>query len=376
MRIAIRADSGTQIGGGHVMRCLSLAVAAKDAGHDVHFICADVDGNLGTRIAEAGVNTVWLTASNNGQRTGEIENWRPMLEADDAEKTIQALNDFAPDWLILDHYGLSGAWVKKIRSAFPGLKVLAVDDLDRTPLFADLLLNPAAVPGTELTQPQMGMLKGPSYAMLRPEFTNTRPAALNRRTGIVQKILILPGMVDSKQMASVALEALRDFPDMQAEVIMGSQSPSVAQVRKLITDQPNWSLTLDATNMAHHMSEADASIGAGEGSAWERCSLGLPSINIALADNQVPGVQAIAEAGAAIGLAPPALSDSQTITDALHQLIANYAALSQNAAALCDGLGATRVISAMTGKLRDVTINDAKLIFDWRNQLHIRDAIL
>lgn len=376
MRIAIRTDSGAQIGGGHVMRCLSLAVAARDVGHEVVFVSADVPGHLGARIESEGFRTFWLKAGSGANETVEIENWRPLPVQSDAEQTHRLLSEFAPDWMILDHYGLGGNWVKAIRKPLPNVNVLALDDLDREALLADLLLNPAAVSGVELKQPHLGILKGPSYAMLRPEFIAARPAALNRRNGHVKKVLILPGMVDSKHMAPAALEALKSFPEIKAEVVMGSQSPSVTQVQELVSGQPNWSLTLDATNMAELMSQADAAIGAGGGSAWERCALGLPSVNIALADNQVPGIQATADARAAIALTASALGNPEAITEALRVLIANHAEMSLSAAALCDGLGAKRVVSAMSSQLRDVSADDAKLIFDWRNQPHIREASL
>lgn len=376
MRIAIRADSGTRVGGGHVMRCLSLAVAAREAGHEVRFICANIEGHLGARIDDLGFEVTWLKAAENKATQSDIESWRPMSLAADVDQTCQALFEFKPDWVILDHYGLGGAWVKSLRRTFADLRVLALDDLDREPLFADLLLNPAAVPGTHITQPHMGMLKGPSYAMLRPEFIDARASALKRRTGKVRKVLILPGMVDAKNMAPIALDALRAFPDLQAEVIMGSQSPSLPQVEKLIAHQPHWTLTLDADDMAQRMLDADICIGAGGGSAWERCCLGLPSVNIALADNQMPGIQAMAEAGAAIGLPLSALQEPQQIKDALRQLMADYGIFSKHAAALCDGHGAARVVGAMSGCLRAVKESDAKLIFDWRNQAHIREASL
>ena len=124
------------------------------------------------------------------------------------------------------------------------------------------------------------------------------------------------------------------------------------------------------------MLEADICIGAGGGSSWESCCLGLPSGNIALADNQMPGIQAMAEAGAAIGLPLSALQEPQQIKDALRQLMADYGIFSKHAAALCDGHGAARVVGAMSGCLRAVKESDAKLIFDWRNQAHIREASL
>ena len=60
----------------------------------------------------------------------------------------------------------------------------------------------------------------------------------------------------------------------------------------------------------------------------------------------------------------------------MHRLMANYTALSENAAKLCDGQGAARVVKALSGQLRPAQPQDAKLIFDWRNQPHIRAASL
>lgn len=376
MRIAIRSDSGTQVGGGHVMRCLSLALAAREAGHEVRFVCAEVEGHLGDRITSAGFKVSWLSATDTPAPESDIESWRPMPIAQDAEQTIAALQDFALDWIILDHYGLGGTWVKAMRAALPNLRTLALDDLDREPLFADMLLNPAAFPDTQITQQHMAMLKGPSHALLRPEFRTLRSDALKRRTGEVQNVLILPGMVDNLGFGAAALTAMRDLPNLKAEVVMGSQSPLVPQIKALVADVPNWSLTLDATDMAERLHSADLAIGAGGVSAWERCCLGLPAVNVALAENQEPGVQAIAKTGAAVGLDASALQDPTQISDALQALIANYQNFSQNAADLCDGNGAARVISAMSGTLRPVAPADAKLIFDWRNQDHIREASL
>jgi RimJ/RimL family protein N-acetyltransferase len=99
-------------------------------------------------------------------------------------------------------------------------------------------------------------------------------------------------------------------------------------------------------------------------------------VNIALADNQRPGVQAIANSGAAVALNVDALQDPDQIAVALRAVIDNYASYSERAAELCDGVGAARVIAAMSGQLRAVTQADARLIFDWRNQKHIREASL
>ena len=61
------------------------------------------------------------------------------------------------------------------------------------------------------------------------------------------------------------------------------------------------SLTADIHRL---MVACDLAIGAGGGSAWERCCVGLPTIMIGIADNQSDVAAALADAGAAIDLGP------------------------------------------------------------------------
>ena len=371
MKLVFRADSGCAIGGGHVMRCLSLATAALRAGHDVVFVTADVDGALVSNIRDAGVTVAVLPVPGQTDHGMSVEDWRPLALADDIRASLQHCRD--ADWLVLDHYGLGGAWVLGIRAAMPDVRVLALDDLDREPLFADILLDPAHVTGTR-AQPRLAALTGPSFALLRPEFSALRDTALAKSTG--NRLLVLPGMLDRAGLAPAALEALRDRDDLDVDVIMSRDSQSCAATRALVAQRDNWTLHLNVTDMAARMAAADYCIGAGGGTAWERCCLGLPTVAIAVSENQEPGVQALVQAGAAIGLGPEAIAKPSRITRAVDQMIRNRAAMSTSAAALCDGHGASRVLSALTGTLRPVRPDDAQLLFDWRDQPRIRNASL
>ncbi len=50
MKVIFRVDASTQIGTGHVMRCLTLANAFKKNGADICFICRKHDNNLIDKI--------------------------------------------------------------------------------------------------------------------------------------------------------------------------------------------------------------------------------------------------------------------------------------------------------------------------------------
>lgn len=375
MKIAIRADACAQIGGGHVMRCLALALAAKKAGHSVMFVCADVPGHLGGKIEACGFDVKYLQVETTSQAPRSVETWYAMPINEDAQKFHLSVQGDAPDWVVLDHYGLGGRWVQALRKLQPQPRVMCFDDLECEPLYADLLLDQMALDATPRKYPAAAVLNGPHYALLRPDFAETR-AKLHRNFDGVEKVLILPGMIDTQHFAVVALEALRRFPHLKAEVIMGKDSPSCARVRELVASCENWSLSLDVTDMAARMAAADVCIGAGGGTALERCAMGLPSVLVPLSDNQQPMIHTLDQAGAAIAVPCQALSEPALIAEALARLISQHRAYSERASEICDGLGASRVVAAMSGTLRHVAISDAGNLFAWRNSPHIRTASL
>ena len=62
-KAAFRADASQTIGGGHVMRCLTLADALVNLGCDIHFICRDLRGNLSELILNRGYSCHFIDAS-------------------------------------------------------------------------------------------------------------------------------------------------------------------------------------------------------------------------------------------------------------------------------------------------------------------------
>ena len=96
------------------------------------------------------------------------------------------------------------------------------------------------------------------------------------------------------------------------------------------------------------MSNADLAIGAAGSTAWERCCLGLPTIQLILAENQAASAAALAATGAAVTLDHP-----DKIISMLHSLIFDLGALghlksmSEAAASVTDGEGARRVVDAV-----------------------------
>lgn len=354
-----------------MMRCLTLAQALQAAGNSVRFVMAR-DG-LTDVVAQAGFGLTFLDpVAHVPPSDPPHAGWLTQPWASDAAVTGKIAAAYDADWVIVDHYGLDGQWADAVRTTVPQVRILAMDDLDDRALGADLVLDPARMGRAARRFPQAATLDGPEFALLRPEFAELRPKALARRRGAVRRVLILPGMMDAAGLAPQALAALRDL-DVDAEVVMGSASQSAKEVQAMVAANPRWTCTFDARDMARRMSDADLCIGAGGGTMWERCCLGLPTVAIAVADNQISGIQALAEAGAVVAAGLPEIEDG-SLTRLVERAVEQAADMSEKARSVCDGGGAERVVAALAQSLRPVTADDARLMFDWRDQPHVRAA--
>src|SRR6478609_9269799 len=97
--VTIRADASTQIGTGHVMRCLTLADVLKGRGATCRFICREHDGNLLDAIRRRGYEANGLAkvrgATALGARSSGLqhEDWLGVDWEHDAHETAAAIND-------------------------------------------------------------------------------------------------------------------------------------------------------------------------------------------------------------------------------------------------------------------------------------------
>lgn len=355
MKIAFRTDASLEIGTGHVMRCLTLARALREAGADCKFITRAHPGNIADRIAADGFEVSLLPAPEGQLPKGPPAHahWAGVDWTQDAAETRAALGD-APDWLIMDHYAFDAHWQGAVLPS--GTRLMVIDDLADRPHACDLLLDQNlgrnAADYNGLVPDHCTRLIGPQYALLRPEFAAMRAQSLAERTGRgLRHILISMGGVDAQDATSQILDALSgaDLPDdLRISVIMGAQAPALEKVRRKAQELP-WAteVLVDVSDMASRMAAADLAIGAGGATTWERCCLGLPSIIVQIADNQVGIAQSIAAVGAGVDLGPVKNSDfKHNMHSALAQSSnpTTLSTLSANAAVTCDGLGVERML--------------------------------
>lgn len=355
--IVFRVDASLQIGTGHVMRCLTLAQALKTAGARCRFVCRAHEGHLIEHITGQGFDATALPigAPDIREVLGGPTHaaWLGCSTSADAQQTLAAFEGQHIDGLVVDHYALDATWEALVRPRVSHLMV--VDDLADRPHRCDMLLDPNlgrhATDYAACVPPACRILAGPRYALLRPEFAALRGYSLQRRSAPeLHQVLITLGGVDRSDATGRVLAALRDGdlpPSCRLTVVMGAHAPWLERVRDLAVQMP-WptEVLVGVADMAQRMADADLSIGAAGGTAWERCCLGVPTLLIVLADNQRPGALALEAAGAA-WLLGDVDTAARSLPDALRRLAnpAEIRRLAAAAGAVTDGLGCGRVMS-------------------------------
>ncbi len=389
MKVVFRADASSLIGTGHVMRCKALADVLKDRGADVRFVCRDHSGNMIPLLQDTNYPVTQLPAPPRADSTSKDHDdyaaWLGVDQATDASQTIEALKDFHPDWLIVDHYGLDKTWETTLRPHAD--RIFAIDDLAQRMHDSDFLLDQnwfgvsTGARYEKLIPEKCVPLLGPRYALLQYVFGRSRKN-LSARPGRVQRVLLFFGGVDSGDQTSKALQALSSprFHSLAVDVVIGDNNANAEKLERLAATRPRTVVHRRLPNLAALMMKADLMLGAGGTTTWERCCLGLPGLVVALSENQKEITEALAREGFHKYLGEASHVGAEDWTRTLEELIENpdqVRLLSEASLRLTDGLGALRVAAVLENKpmtltMRPASSADEGLLLEWANDPETR----
>ena len=144
LTVIFRTDASLEIGTGHVMRCLTLALGLMEKGASVSFLCREHDGNLIKLIRSHGfvVHVLPLLSHGDDTKKNSLDpahaawlgcDWRV-----DVEHCKAIVND-PVDWIIVDHYALDYRWENAMRDKCE--KMMCIDDLADRVHDCDLLID-------------------------------------------------------------------------------------------------------------------------------------------------------------------------------------------------------------------------------------------
>ena len=364
--LIFRTDASIQIGTGHVMRCITLADALVARGWGCAFICREHPGNLIEFIrgkgyivhvlpvadTEIGGVCMDIPVPEKFEKNFLYSDWLGADQEQDAEACAPILAAQRPDWLIVDHYALDARWERTLAPHYR--KLMVIDDLADRYHDCDMLLDQTfgrdVADYRPLVPADCHLLCGSQYALLRPEFATLRPYSLQRRAQpVLRELLITMGGVDKDNSTGLVLKALRfcQLPtDFRITVVMGATALWLDEVCKQAQCMSRPTRVLvGVSDMAQLMTDCDLAIGAAGATSWERCCLGLPTIMVPLADNQVQSCRILSEAGAGLMIPEPRDIAAQ-LPQIFQALVAEPVALSgmvATSATITDGRGIERV---------------------------------
>lgn len=329
----LRADASQDIGIGHVTRSVALAGELARRGWRIIVASRSLPAATTSELRERGFERLLLDADG--------ENEPAVIERLLCGRRVTAT--------IVDHYQLGVTWHRAARRWSE--HVVVIDDLGSHQLDADLVVNQNLGESeglyAGLVPSHCRLLMGPRFALLRPEFAEARGSGARVRASLRRLLVFLSGADPLDVTGRVARVA--NQVGLPMDVVVGPAYPHVASLRRWGKQSPRATVYVGTRNMAELMIRADLSIGAPSSASWERCCLGLPSLLLVVAENQVRTGAALQAAGAAI-----TLGWHETVSDdaLFHQLASlasgsRLAEMSMAAASITDGLGATRVAEAI-----------------------------
>lgn len=368
MNVVIRVDASLVMGTGHVMRCLTLANSLRRIGANVEFICRKHVGNLISAIEDQGFivhaldktevdskRTEQCVKAANPRRVKEQvlmhAEWLGASQQVDAQECCLILKQLKVDWLIIDHYGIDQAWQLLSKEFYK--KLMVIDDLGDRHHYCDLLLDQNYGSSVEkyqfLVPSHCQILIGPQYALLRPEFEIWREYSLKRRLHPeFKKILITLGGVDNNNVTGEILTVLEGCAlpkTIEIVVVLGATAPYIDLVKVKADALPyKVQVKVNVNNMSEVMAGCDLVIGAAGATTWERCCLGVPSVQIVIAENQKETALAL-EKNNIVRVIKQPIELVELLKTPLDWMLET----SQTSLRLCDGQGCLRVVKQLIG---------------------------
>jgi UDP-2,4-diacetamido-2,4,6-trideoxy-beta-L-altropyranose hydrolase len=356
VNIVFRVDGSTDIGLGHVMRCLALAKQVNEQ-HNIIFLCQDLPSQVTPMIAEAGVTLLLLRndlslVNFENTATGVLS---PQIQRHHASKCWSVLVDVLDrniDLLVVDHYALSAPFCSAMRNCCDNIVV--IDDLANRSHDCDVLIDQNVY--NEIDTRYEGLLPahtrtllGPKYAMLRKEFYQL-PTAQRQDNHLI----VCFGGSDPDNLTERAVDILLALSaeDYTADIVVGGAYAKVDTLREKLNDHPNMVLHHNISFLSQLMQRGSFMIGAGGTMHWERARSGIAGLIITLADNQIETTRCLDERRCCMWL-----GSSDTITDSQIRKAIEFALHSPQ-------------------NIRDIADNARKLVGEHQSPSFVMDEIL
>lgn len=333
MNVAFRVDASSDIGIGHLMRCLALSEELTRKGHDCYFLSKIENDELINKIEKNNIHY-------------QINSNATLLE--DNKILVKFAKEKDIDWIVTDHYGINTEYIKEIKQN--NFKVLSVDDNAQIHYYSDIVLNQNI--GSEKlnfsAEKYTKFILGAKYAIIRDELLIKK----NKKEGNeVKKVLIMLGGTDKDNLILKILKTLKSCRNLEFLVVIGPLNPHYDKIKNFIeSENLKARIIKPPENMADLYLESDIAISAGGTSCYELSYFGIPNLIISVADNQLTISNEFDKQNISIYLGEKEKLSSEDLKNKFKELIDDSALrkkLSENGKKLVDGKGKQRIVELM-----------------------------
>lgn len=348
--ILFRCDGSSEIGLGHVVRCLALANELHDS-HDCNVSFAMREGPLGIQmVKEKGYEVITPDESDQAFDYGAWLN--ECIKEPDARAIVFDVRD-----------GVSRAVVKELRNN--GILIVTIDDPEDKRFEADLAFYP---PVPQLKRMDWTSFTGKLYAgwewvILRPEFAEWQkkqdgisPSLLTPHSSPF-KILVTMGGSDPAGLTIMAVEALNQLTsDFQAQIVIGPGFKHRTSLHELLRkSHRHFEIRENVSDMAALMSKADMAVASFGVTAYELAAAGVPSIFLCLTEDHSESASAFVDKDIALNLGVHDQVSESALSEAIRHLMDNESIrrdMGKRAQQLVDGRGTSRIAKLLKDRMK------------------------
>lgn len=273
----IRTDINEHIATGHMMRCISIASAAREHGCDVLFITSDNNGEELLRCNGFG----YLNLNSN---------YLELMQGLDTIKKLVTNNDI----LLIDTYSRTKEFMCSLRGY---VYTAYIDDMGEQVFNVDCIIcYPPYYNKFNYEERYKGcntrFLLGTRYAPLRMEFIECNKKIINAD---IEKILIVSGGSDPYNITPKLIEEIiqSEYNDLHITAVCGVYSTYHDDLCSKYNSQgTNVTIISSTPKIKQLFDDADVVITAAGSTLYEICATGTPAISYTYADNQIPNADA------------------------------------------------------------------------------------
>lgn len=275
--LLIRAEAGSRIGIGHMIRCVALGQEWQNVGGKVIFALSRDALIVEGVVRSEGFVIEWITVDSGTK--------------EDALQTVEIGEKYGVEWIVLDGYGFSSDYQYGLKQH--DFRLLCIDDMASSGHFyADIVLNQNSHVEEnryKAREEYTELLLGSSYVQLRKQFL--RYLDWSRNTSIVgNRLLITMGGSDPENGTTKILNALKkiSITNLAVKVVAGPANVHYSEISAWADSKGSTSVELvkSTSNMAQLMAWADMAVICAGGTLWEALFMQMPVLSFALNDVQ------------------------------------------------------------------------------------------